>query len=728
MTGMAINNFGGVTPRLGPRLLPTNGAQLSQNTKLFSGELRSWMKPALVNIPTKGGALKSMYRMYSTSTDYWLAWPDDVDVVRGPIAGDTTFKLYYTGDSAGTGTFAGGPKKTNLALATSSSDYPHDYLEMGVPAPGSAPSVIGTGGTSTSSETRVYLYTYVTATATWAEEGPPSPLGTGTGKSDATWVIASLSTGTAGKYALANAAAVKRIYRTLTDSAGNTNYQLALDNVPMATTSTNDTVASGSLGVICPTFIPGVVGSEWIAPPSDMKGLISLPNGMMAGFSSNRICFCEPFRPHAWPTRYQLVSNFDIVSLGAYGQTMIVTTKGFPYGIVGARPDTMSMSRIEENHPCVSKRSTVSFPFGVAWATPDGLVLAGVGGVVNAIEPFMKRDEWRAQCFPETLISHSYLDTYFGFFNTGVVGLNFIFDKTNPQGPLTFGNISAQGAWLDPETSKLYLMQNGAIYQWDADTINNSPFDWKSKVFVLPKPLNFGAIQVDADYPALTLNTSVGAISSASATSVNGLILGTGEIDTANLVMWSASAAYTTSAGTASAASIVKSTNSAMMAICIVGGTSSSTQFAFPGTLGGTATDGTVVWKRIWELSGVTKGSERGHILQSHIQYSTADPPIDGTAGNQWGFPLRGSLLISGTYTTFDTRNLLLQVYAITTLSTATGVDTSLVFSKNLINREVIRLPGGFKSDSWEFRISGNISVRYFRVAETAKELGKIAV
>jgi hypothetical protein len=36
---------------------------------------------------------------------------------------------------------------------------------MGVPAPGSAPAVIGTGGTSTTNVTRVYAYTYVTGTA-----------------------------------------------------------------------------------------------------------------------------------------------------------------------------------------------------------------------------------------------------------------------------------------------------------------------------------------------------------------------------------------------------------------------------------------------------------------------------------------------------------------------------------------------------------------------------------
>ena len=293
-----------------------------------------------------------MYRMYSTASDTWLAWPGDVDVVKGPIAGDTSFKVYFTGDTTTATNSAAGPRKTNLALAkTGGTDYPHDWLEMGVPAPGSAPTVIGTGGTSTNSVTRTYLYTYVTGTDAqggfWGEEGPPSALGTGTGKEDAGWVIAQLSTGTTGKYAWVGA--TKRIYRALTDNAGNTNFQLALTDVPIATTSTSDTTASAALGAVCPTFINGIVNSEWVGPPSDLTGLIALPNGIMAGFSGNQICFCEPFFPHAWPIRYRLSTNFGIVSLGHYGQTLIVTTKGFPYAVIGARPDAMAMQMIEKS-------------------------------------------------------------------------------------------------------------------------------------------------------------------------------------------------------------------------------------------------------------------------------------------------------------------------------------------------------------------------------------------
>ena len=707
MPGFKVDSFGGVIPRLGARLLPNNAAQTAGNAQLFSGELRSWRRLNLINTPTKGGALKSMYRMYDTSSDYWLSWTDNVDVVKGPVTG-TAFKLYYTGDTT-TGTY---PKKTNLALSTAGtgSNYPKDFLQMGVPAPGSAPTVIGTGGTSTVSETRVYLYTYVTSTGSWAEEGPPSPYGTGTGKTDAGWVIAALSTGTSGKYALTNGAAIKRIYRGLSDNAGNTNYQLALDNVPMVTTSTSDTVANADLGLICPTFIPGVVNSEWVAPPTDMHSLVALPNGMLAGASGNQVCFCEPFFPHAWPIRYRLTTEYEIVSMGVYGQTLIVTTKGFPYAITGSRPDSMSMQRIEENHPCVSKRGTVSFPFGVMWPTPDGLALAGVGGAINAIDKFMKRNEWRDQCFPDTLLAAQFQNVFFGFFNNGTEDANLIFDKANEIGPLTFGNFGAQGVWNDPETAKLYLLQNGSIYEWDADTINNSSFDWKSKVFVFPRPVNLGAIEVQADYASLSLNSSVLASASALDLATNTGILGTGEIDTANLVAWSASTSY-------AIGDIRKGSSGAIMLYALTAGTSSATEAAYPGTLGGTATDGTVNWKRIWDLGGVTKGDNRGHILRNHTQYTTADPAVDGTAGNQWGIMLRGSLLVGGAYANYDERNLLVQVYA----------DGVLRDAKYLTSNKPVRVADrGFKAVEYEVRFQGNIAVKYFRLASTMQELAEI--
>lgn len=716
MTGFKIGSFGGVVPRIESRLLADNAAQTAQNVKLFSGALTSWKRTTTVNVPSRGGNLQSMYRLYDTSSDYWLTSTSDVDYVKGPIAGDTSFKMYFTGEVSTGTNYAAGPRKTNLNLAkTGGTDYPHDWLEMGVPAPGAAPAVVGTGGTSMTSVTRTYLYTYVTGTdlqgGTWAEEGPPSPLGTGTGKEDATWVISNLSTGTTGKYAFG--AATKRVYRTLTDSAGNTNYQLALDSVPIATTSTNDTVADADLGVICPTFTLGVVGSEWIAPPSDLAGLIALPNGIMAGFSGNNICFSEPFYPHAWPSRYRLAANFAIVSLGAYGQTLIVTTKGFPYAVTGVRPDAMAMSRIEENHPCTSKRGTVSFPWGVMWPTPDGLALAGVGGAVNVIDPFMKRDEWRSMCYPDTILARQYLDVYFGFFNDGNSGLNFIFDRVNQQGPLVFGNFAAQSVWNDPETSKLYLLQNGSINLWDSDANNLTPFDWKSKTFVLPKPVNFGAIQIEADYGALSQSGQV-STQSASDTAINADVIGTAGHDISGLTQWTGTTVYTT--GTS-----IRSVDSVRMAVCMVAGTSGASEPTWPDVIGATATDGAIRWRQVWDLQGVTRGCLNEFPIGYYNQLTPSDPFQIGTTQNGWGFPLGGSILVGGANSTMDARSLTLQVYA-----TTTGTGTDLIATKSVTDRSAMRLPRGFKSDTWEFRISGNITTRYFKVAETGVELGKI--
>lgn len=733
MTGFSVKKFTGVIPRVGSRYLPDNGAQIANNVKLYSGEIRSWLATTAVNTPSKGGNIQSCYRMYSTgtistttSTEAWLAWTDDVDAIRGQIAADTSFKLYFTGDTTTATNAAAGPRKTNLALATTGgTDFPHDWLEMGVPAPGSAPAVIGTGGTSAINVTRVYTYTYVTSTASWAEESGPSPGGTGTGKYDATWVISGLSTGTTGKYAFGGG--IKRIYRTLTDNAGNTNYQLALDTVPIATTSTNDTVADASLGAICPSFINGITGSAFDPPPSDLKGLVALPNGIFAGFSGNSVCFCEPYLPYAWPKRYQLTTNFPIVSLGVFGNTLVVTTKGPPYFIIGVRPDSMSMQAIEDVHPCLSKRGTVSFPFGVIWPTPDGLILAGVAGVVNLTANYMVRKEyekpsWLTLCWPSTLIAHRYMDAYFGFFQdqsiSPSVGGSFIFDKTNPEAPLSFGNLSVQGAWSDPETSRLYLMQGGVINEWDCDANNPLSFDWKSKTFVFPNPINFGAIQVEADYGQLSDVNSI-STQSAADLAINNTILNAGDL--IPLPVWVGTTVYGT-------ASVIKSADGAKMAICMVSGTSSSTEFAYS-TVGGTSTDGGAVWKRIWDIQGVTKGDMRGQLLRDHIQYTTADPGFDGIAGNQWGFPLRGSLMIGGQYPNILTRSLMLQVYAkIDNSSTGTGEGPVLISQQNMTSRAAVRLPRGIKSDSWEIRLTGNVAIRYFKLAETMQELSQIQI
>ena len=204
---IVVTQFGGRVPRIGARLLANGQAQVAGNCKLLSGELRSWKRGVQVATPTVAGTLKSLFRMYGGGNDYWLSWADIVDAVKGPIAGDTTFKLYYTGTTFG-------PRKTNLTLATTAGTaYPNDYLELGIPAPTVAPALVVVGGAA-ANVTRTYLETFVSTTVVWDEEGPPGPGITVTGRPDGSWNLTGLNAAPAGKYAIDR----RRIYRTLTGS------------------------------------------------------------------------------------------------------------------------------------------------------------------------------------------------------------------------------------------------------------------------------------------------------------------------------------------------------------------------------------------------------------------------------------------------------------------------------------------------------------------------------
>lgn len=498
---IVITNFGGEVPRLGPRLLPPFAARIAQNVKLFSRELRSWRAKDFVFRSVRSGTMKSMYRMYSGSTDAWCTWADAVNAVKGPIAGDTTFKLYYTGDlSDVAGGGNGWPKKTNYTLATGAGDYPNDYLEMGVPAPTNAPSVAVVGGTAPT-VTRTYVYTFVTS---WGEEGPPSAWITFTGNLNGTWNITMDTTKPTGwtKADITH----KRLYRAYT-SGGVTDYYFVAQYALAATNPQADGVSDATLvtqGTI-PSLEYGISGSEWSPPPTNLRGLISGANGQLAGYSGNKLCISHPYQPHAWPTRYQYAVPWDIQWIGAFGNSYFIATKGRPFIASGSHPASMNIEQVERSDmAAVSSRSGAVAPFGAAFATNNGLAVLGSGGARHITEPFMTRDEWQDLCFPSTLIGAAWGDRYVGFFTNSAGGTTgFIFDPTMDQAPLSFLTDAADGAYTDPETGKLYILQSNVIYEFDADEDNSSLYVWQSKQFVLPRPLNLGCYKIDADFDVL---------------------------------------------------------------------------------------------------------------------------------------------------------------------------------------------------------------------------------
>jgi hypothetical protein len=129
---IAIESFRGEAPRLTPRALPDNAAQVAINARLQSGDLQTWR--GFQEAKTLQNDAVTIYLL----NGQWLSWESDVDVARGPIPADTTFRTYLTGPDEYTE-----PRFTTFSLATTGSEpYPVATRPLGVPAPDSEPTLV----------------------------------------------------------------------------------------------------------------------------------------------------------------------------------------------------------------------------------------------------------------------------------------------------------------------------------------------------------------------------------------------------------------------------------------------------------------------------------------------------------------------------------------------------------------------------------------------------------
>ena len=416
---------------------------------------------------------------------YFFHWLTDVDVFRGPIAGDTTERSYITGD--------GVPKMTYSPIAVNGggTDYPNNTYDLGVPAPTVALTATpGAGGGCASEDqtSTAYVYTYVSALG---EEGPPSPPSSVVNFCPGQTIdLSGMQTGPAGSYNIT----LKRIYRT---ASGSSSYQLVAE-IPVANTTYADIKADTALG----ENIPSV---DWTPPPSDLFGVGMLPNGIGYGFSKSDVFFTPAFLPHAWPAGWTLTTDYPIVGGGAFDTNIVVVTQGTPYLITGSDPASMSMTKIDLDQSCVSKRGIVGLDsFGVVYPSPDGLVSVRPGGADIVTKNYLKRDEWQAYK-PESIVAFAHEGQYVAFYNDGTTQGGFIFDPSEPESGFTHIDMFADGGFRDLLSDALYLLINNNVEKWEGGSSKLS-YTWKSKEFRSAVPLNMGAARVFAkSYSNLTL-------------------------------------------------------------------------------------------------------------------------------------------------------------------------------------------------------------------------------
>lgn len=421
---------------------------------------------------------------------YWIGYMSDtsVEVYR---ANDTGTSAVYANN-----TFSGGPP---LFVNGPVTGQPELHL-------------VGNGTSDALLEARSYVYTYLTE---YGEESAPSPATVLTGWSNGTWTLG-LFTPPPDQMGVTRNITETRIYRTITSLSGSTTYYfVAVQDVTLETY-----VDNASDDDIVANFL--LQSQLWVPPPESLLGIVSLPNGVFAGWKDNEIWFSEPYRPHAWPPSYVLTTEYPIVGLGVAGSAVVACTSGAPYIAIGSSPGTMAATKVANSEPCHSRGSIVGNNDGVYYCSPNGLILVKQDGTVqNTSELWITREKWRDLTPQENLRAVFLASSYFamGCVRNGdnsvaqqgfTIELNAAdaqsftvwpqpgghrigFSKLNGPNGFDVDNVR-----IDQWSGTGLVMQEGAVYYFDFSDEASvmQTYVWKSKLFQQKSKKNFEAMRI----------------------------------------------------------------------------------------------------------------------------------------------------------------------------------------------------------------------------------------
>jgi hypothetical protein len=485
---LAVEKFGGMIPILDDRALPDQFASLSENVALYGQVLQGFNIPKAVYTmkdPSKQYAFRipndyNHTKLYDPST--WMEFTSpDTCVIHTPTV-DDQFDRYYWVEP-------GSAPMYNTAARIRAGQPP--YL-LGIPTPAVAPGVTSSGGSGAVFVARSYVYTWVSA---FSEEGPPSPYGLHNGQEDDTWYL-TLTAPTAAQTAGRNLTNTN-IYRTITSTNGVATY-FYVGQVPISqltfTDGWGDDIVSGN---------NQLQSTDWGSPPTTLKGMVSMPNGIILGWDGTDVLFCEPYRPHAWPSAYGLTTDYNVVGAGVYGQSGVLCTESVPHVVTGNHPAVMTMQKINVVEPCLSQGSIVAGTQGVYYASPNGLALVNPAGVSLITKQIIGTRIWLQLVDPNGLRAVRYSGVYMAFDCSKDLGqFGGIIDPTDQR--VAFCRLSTpqpvDNVLVDLWSGRFVVLSGGVIYEFDPpDGTQQIVYSWKSKRFHAKKKTNFSTLKIYFD-------------------------------------------------------------------------------------------------------------------------------------------------------------------------------------------------------------------------------------
>lgn len=517
---LSLTNFTGMSPKIAPHLLPNTYAQNASEVKLDSGELRPFYADTpVMDVP---GDTVDIYKYYipndPNSIGYvWLYFNKHVNIVKGPIFADENNRLIISGLEGGlrvTDT-----TKLNLEVEDSGKwkglyrpltlNASNTFL-LGIPAPiGIKMSVGGTG--SGNKESRSYAVALVRS---WKDGkldigklSDPATTTSGSLTVDVqTGQTVTLSNITIPATAMTESgASLAYVYRSTVGTEGTATYGY----VGQFTLNQGQTVYSYTDARASYDVEESAVSAEWDMPDKDLTGLVSLNNGVLAAFKGSDIYFSYPYQTSAWPSTYRVSVDYNIVGLGAFGNTVVVCTEGLPALVLVADPASASLRAINDPYPCLSAQTIVNFPAGVVYAAPGGLLLVNSTSPKYITEAYITKDEFRDWA-PEHLIATNYDGTYVAVSTEAKKYHGLLFNPDTPAIGITSLYRYAHSIYLDHERGDLYLVIPTGVggrqiiafdkpgEDGDAQTFRT--YNWRSKLFISNRGIaNLSAARVRID-------------------------------------------------------------------------------------------------------------------------------------------------------------------------------------------------------------------------------------
>lgn len=464
--------FGGMVPRLQSFILPDTNSQISIDANLLSGGLEAFRADVPVQQLDKLYSDMYLYRRgsryYINEDPYagapqWLFFEEHKDVVSSPVFDDVANQMYVTYKDEFRVFDSNTLKLIDTTINSSNS------LLVGLSKVDQPSMQLVAESTSTvDDETRAYV---VCSVREWQsgklDIGEPSlPAKQSTGETFIDMVAGEVPQITFERPEdyLERGITHLYVYRSRVTIAGEATYALVImidirDGAAMPvnverqgnTFIFKDTVATLDLQ-------DSLVSSTWQAPPDNLQGIISMRNGILAGFLDKTVYISEPNMPHAWPEAYRIPTDYEIVGLGVFGNTLVICTKGYTFVCVVSNPSAALLIPIQEAAPCVSKRSIVSMTAGVLYASKLGIFHVNGSGAQLITKQLITDKEWEIYN-PETMRATPFQNRYAVFFDGKNYEINgFVVDFVEANIGLQGISTYADAIWYDDITDSVYVI------------------------------------------------------------------------------------------------------------------------------------------------------------------------------------------------------------------------------------------------------------------------------